>query len=80
MGAPAHTVKIISQREKKKQDWNKNNNSRKCPRHQGHVPPCLHTLTFRIPEPKQFPAGTQKPAFAGFTVSLAKTSLGGTKR
>lgn len=42
--------------------------------------PCLHALTFSTPEPRQFPAGTQKPALAGFTVILANTSLGGLKR
>lgn len=45
-----------------------------------HIPPCLHPLTLSTPEPKQFPAGTQKPALAGFTVRLANTSLGGMKR
>lgn len=45
-----------------------------------HHPPCLHMLTLSRPEPRQFPEGTQKPALAGFTVILAKTSEGGTKR
>ncbi|KAG7257181.1 hypothetical protein CRUP_032771 [Coryphaenoides rupestris] len=45
---------------------------------------CL-TMTARSfftdsPEPRQFPAGTQKPALSGFRVWLANTWLGGTKR
>lgn len=42
--------------------------------------PCLQPLMLSRPEPRQFPAGTQKPALSGFRVWLANTWLGGTKR
>lgn len=42
--------------------------------------PCLQTLMLSTPVPGQFPAGTQKPALAGFTEVLANTMEEGTKR
>lgn len=49
-----------------------------CP--QSWALPCLQTLTLSTPVPGQLPAGTQKPALAGFTEVLANTMDEGTKR
>lgn len=42
--------------------------------------PSRHTLTLSTPLLRQSPAGTQKPALAGFSSGAARTSAGGAKR